>query len=78
MAVALATRVVAVEMLCACQAIDLLASLPTSPRLRRVHERVRASVPMPADDRPPAPDVETIAQLIASDALENSCGEEVK
>ena len=39
-AVALATRVVAIEILCACQAIDLLAPLTTSPRLQRVHARV--------------------------------------
>ena len=40
-ALALATRVVAVEILCACQAIDLLAPLTTSsPRLQRVHARV--------------------------------------
>ena len=48
-AVALATRVVAVEILCACQALDLLAPLTTSPRLQRVHERVRAER---ADARP--------------------------
>jgi histidine ammonia-lyase len=77
-AVALATRVVAVEILCACQALDLLAPLRTSPRLQRVHDRVRASVPRLASDRPPAPDIETIAQLIASGALEISTAGEVK
>jgi histidine ammonia-lyase len=77
-AVALATRVVAVEILCACQALDLLTPLNTSPPLQRVHNRVRAEVPTLADDRPPSPDIETIAKLIASGALEASCHGEVK
>jgi histidine ammonia-lyase len=77
-AVALATRVVAVEILCACQALDLQAPLDTSPRLRRVHDRVRAEVPTLVDDRPPAPDIEAIAKLIASGALEVPCRGEVK
>jgi histidine ammonia-lyase len=77
-AVALATRVVAVEILCACQALDLLTPLKTSPRLQRVHDRVRAEVPTLAGDRPPAPDIEAIAQLIAGGALEVPCCGEVK
>jgi histidine ammonia-lyase len=77
-AVALATRVVAIEILCACQALDLLAPLHTSPRLQRVHQSVRAAVPTLERDRPPAPDIERIAQMIASGALERSCEGEVK
>ena len=77
-AVALATRVVAIEILCACQAHDLLSPLTTSPLLQRVHQRVREVVPRLVDDRPPAPDIETIAQLIASGAIERCCGGEVK
>ena len=77
-AVATATRVVAIEILCACQALDLLAPLRTSPRLQRVHERVRSVVPPLAGDRPPAPDIEAIAIMIADGSLESSCGGEVK
>jgi histidine ammonia-lyase len=77
-ALELATRVVAVEILCACQAIDLLAPLTTSDALVRVHARVRSSVPRLAGDRPPAPDIEAISQLIADGSLETSCGLEVK
>ena len=72
-ALELATRVIAIEMLCACQAIDLLAPLTTSPALARVHARVRAIVPALTVDRPPAPDIEAIARLIAeriADALD--------
>ena len=77
-ALALATRVLAVEILCACQAIDLLAPLTTSSRLQQVHRAVRAAVPPLAGDRPPAPDIERIAQLIATGSLESACAGEVK
>jgi histidine ammonia-lyase len=77
-AVSLATRVLAIEILCACQALDLLAPLQTSPRLQRAHQRVRSVVPALADDRPPAPDIEAIAAMIADGSLESSCGGEVK
>src|SRR3546814_7617867 len=60
----LATHVIAVEILCACQAIDLLAPLTTSPPLARVHRAVRESVPTLVDDRPPAPDLDRIAVMI--------------
>jgi histidine ammonia-lyase len=77
-AVALAARVIAVEILCACQAIDLLAPLTTSPRLQRVHAYVRKAVPHLAGDRPPAPDIERIAAMIVDGSLETFCSEEVK
>src|SRR5215207_5610787 len=75
-AVALATRVVAVEILCACQALDLLAPLATSPLLQRLHAHVRSGVPMLRDDRPPSPDIERIASMIASGSLESPCAGE--
>jgi histidine ammonia-lyase len=77
-AVDLARRVIAVELLCAAQAIDLLAPLETSAPLARVHARLRDAVPTLDADRPPAPDIEAIAALIASGAVERSCALEVK
>jgi histidine ammonia-lyase len=77
-ALELATRVVAIEILLACQAIDLLAPLQTSAALAPVHARVRRDVPTLADDRPPSPDIETISQLIISGSLERACAIEVK
>jgi histidine ammonia-lyase len=74
----LAVRVIAIELLCACQAIDLLAPLTSSPPLQRVHARVRSAVPGLDIDRPPAPDIERITELIADGSLEVSCGMEVK
>jgi histidine ammonia-lyase len=77
-ALQLATRVIGVEILCACQAIDLLAPLKTSASLDRVHTRVRSIVPRLAGDRPPAPDIEAISQMIDDGSLEFACEMEVK
>jgi histidine ammonia-lyase len=77
-ALVLATRVLAVEILCACQAIDLLAPLTTSPHLRRVHARVREIVPRLTHDRPPAPDITAISEMIASGSLQSPIATEVK
>jgi histidine ammonia-lyase len=69
-AVQLATHVLAVEVLCACQALDLLAPLVTSDPLMRAHAAVRTRVPMLVDDRPPSPDLDAIAELIRAGAFE--------
>src|SRR5204862_2995069 len=55
-AVSRAREVIAIELLCACQAIDLLAPRTTSPALARVLALVRWRVPMLVDGRPPSPD----------------------
>jgi histidine ammonia-lyase len=70
----LATNVLAVEILCACQAIDLLAPLTTSPPLMRVHRAVRDRVATLIDDRSPAPDIDAIASMIRDGALEYASG----
>ena len=63
----------AVELLCASQAIDLLAPLVTSPPLARVHAFVRTQVPVLDDDRPPSHDIDTITRMIESGELERAC-----
>jgi histidine ammonia-lyase len=73
-ALQLATDVLAVEVLCACQAIDLLAPLRSSRPLMAVHRAVRAVVPELVDDRPPAPDLARLSALIRSGALEYASG----
>jgi histidine ammonia-lyase len=73
-ALQLATNVLAVEMLCACQAIDLRKPLASSMPLMRVHEIVRARVPMLVNDRPPAPDLDAIVEIIRSGKLEYATG----
>jgi histidine ammonia-lyase len=77
-ALELATRVVAIEVIFASQAIDLLAPLRTSSRLLRVHATVRDEVAPLTDDRPPAPDIERITAMIQSGALDSLCAEDVK
>jgi len=77
-ALELARYVLAVEALCACQAIDFLAPLETSAPLARVHARIRETAPTLVEDRPPAPDVEAVASLIASGAIEKAAGLAVK
>jgi histidine ammonia-lyase len=74
----LATRVIAIEILLACQALDLLAPLTTSSALAPVHARVRSDVPTLIDDRPPSPDIESISQLITRGSLQRACAIEVK
>jgi histidine ammonia-lyase len=73
-----AREVVAVEILCACQAIDLLAPLTTSAPLQKVHALVRSRVPTLDADRAPSPDIVAITELIATNSFENACGAGVK
>ena len=73
-----AREVVAIEILCGCQAIDLLAPLVTSAALARARDIVRSRVPTLDDDRPPAPDIAAITELIATSEFENACGVVVK
>jgi histidine ammonia-lyase len=72
-ALELARQVVACELLCACQAIDLLAPLTSSAPLVRVHDFIRARVPALEHDRSLSPDLGVIAELIASGDLERAC-----
>ena len=73
-ALQLATNVLSVEILCACQAIDLLAPLASSAALMSAHKIVRRAVPTLARDRSPAPDLDAIARLIGSGELEYATG----
>ncbi|MGH7607145.1 MAG: aromatic amino acid lyase, partial [Gemmatimonadales bacterium] len=73
----LARDVLAVELLCACQAIDLLAPLTTSTPLARVHGMIRRRVPTLDDDRPPSRDLAEITRLVASGDLERACATKV-
>ncbi len=72
-AVALTRDVIAIEMLCACQAIDLLEGLATSAPLARVHALVRERVPILGSDRPPSRDIHEISQLIESGDIDRAC-----
>ena len=70
----LAINVIAVEILCACQAIDLHAPLESSPALMRAHKTVRERVPKLVDDRPPAPGSRCDREIIRGGKLEYATG----
>src|SRR2546427_5337011 len=60
---------IAIELLCACQGIDLLAPLQTGTLARRAYASVRAKSHMLSEDRPLAPDIEAVAALVAEGAI---------
>jgi histidine ammonia-lyase len=61
--------VLAIELLCACQGIDLRRPLTTTPVLEAVHAAVRERVPAMMFDRPLAPDIERVRGLIDDGTL---------
>ena len=73
-ALQLAINVIAVEILCSCQAIDLRSPLASSPPLMRAHKTVRERVTKLVDDRPPAPDLDAIVEIIRGGKLEYATG----
>lgn len=62
----LTERVVAIELLCASQGIEAHRPLRSGEGVERAHAIVRENVPPLVSDRPPSPDIESIAGLIAS------------
>ncbi len=58
-------NVIAIELLAACQGIDLLEPLKTAPAAQKAHDIVRSVSPMVAADRSLAPDIEKVARHIA-------------
>jgi histidine ammonia-lyase len=64
-----ARRVVAAELLCAAQGLDLLRPLKPGRGVIPLLERVRRLVPPLVGDRPVTPDLEALATLLATEAL---------
>ncbi len=62
-------HILAIELLCACQGIDLLAPLHTGLLATKAYEAVRAISPKVTADRPLAPDMNAVYNLIASGAI---------
>eukprot|EP01130_Rhizamoeba_saxonica_P001856 TRINITY_DN11683_c0_g1_i1.p1 TRINITY_DN11683_c0_g1~~TRINITY_DN11683_c0_g1_i1.p1 ORF type:complete len:510 (+),score=118.57 TRINITY_DN11683_c0_g1_i1:21-1550(+) len=58
--------VLAIEIMCSCQAIDFLRPLTTTPILERIHELVRTQVPHYETDRYIKPDIDNIQELLSS------------
>ncbi|SDL96461.1 histidine ammonia-lyase [Halogranum gelatinilyticum] len=63
--------VVAIELLCAAQASEFVDdTLTHAPGTGAVYETVREVVPPLVDDRPPHPDIEAVASLVADGLLD--------
>ena len=62
-------NILAIELLCACQGIDLLAPLQTGTLAKTAQKAVRAVSSKVTADRPLAPDVNRVAELIATGAI---------
>ena len=60
---------IAIELLCACQGIDLLAPLQTGTLARKAYETVRVKSRMLSVDRPLAADIEAVSTVVAESAF---------
>lgn len=61
--------VLAIELLCAAQGVDLRRPLTTTTPLEAVHAAIRARVPAMMVDRPIAPDIASVRALIDDGSL---------
>jgi len=62
-------NILAIELLCACQGIDLLTPLQTGTLARIAQHAVRAVSAKVISDRPLAPDISAVAKLIATGVI---------
>jgi histidine ammonia-lyase len=64
-------HILAIELLAACQGIDLLAPLQTGTLARQAYDAIRAVSPKLTQDRPLATDINVVYHLIATAAISN-------
>jgi len=69
-AIELARNVVAIEMLCAAQALEQHRPLRSGAGVEAAYNRLRARVPVLTADRPPAPDIAALARIIEEGGFE--------
>jgi histidine ammonia-lyase len=62
---------IAIELLCACQGIDLLRPLRTGTLATKAYESIRAKSAMLTQDRSLAADIEAVSDLLADGILTN-------
>jgi histidine ammonia-lyase len=65
---------IAIELLCACQGIDLLAPLETGTLAKKAYQAVRARSAELTQDRPLAVEIEAISTLVAEGAISSLLG----
>jgi len=68
-----AERILAIELMCAAQALEFRRPLKASREVERAHEAVRAIVPQLEQDRSLAPDIEALASAIRDGAFNVWC-----
>jgi len=62
-------HILSIELLCACQGIDLLAPLETGTLAKRAYDAIRAASPKVTADRPLARDISAVYALLAQGAM---------
>ena len=67
----LAFNVVAIELICACQALEFRRPLRAGRGVEAAYAAVRAVVPPLEADRPPAPDIQRLSAAVREGALED-------
>src|SRR2546425_6279424 len=60
---------IAIELLCACQGIDLLAPLQTGALAKKAYDAVRAKSPKVSMDRPLAVEIEAVSPLVVEGTI---------
>ena len=60
---------IAIELLCACQGVDLLAPLQTGALAQKAYKAVREKSPRLTDDRPLAQDIESVSSLLIKETF---------
>ncbi|KAL9652206.1 hypothetical protein ABK040_013975 [Willaertia magna] len=69
--------VLAIELMCACQGIDLLRPLQTTPILEKVYKLIREHVPYYDKDRFLNPDIEKICELLKTGKVWNAIKDDI-
>ena len=67
-------RILAIETIAACQALEFLRPLETSPALRAAYARVREAVPPYDADRVLSPEIENVALVVSAGTLAHDAG----
>jgi histidine ammonia-lyase len=73
-AVANTRGILAIEVIAACQALEFLRPLESSPALMAAYRRVREDVPAYDEDRVLAPEIEAVAALVRTATLAHAAG----
>ncbi len=69
------SRILAIELIAACQGIDLLAPLKPSKTLQAIHAAVRVMCPFMSEDRSLSREIEDVAQWLRAGGLEQLLAE---